>query len=227
MRCLDSLNLRLRGLGLSVQRPAYRAIRRDEAAVQRWMRVVFPRIRRRARKQGAPALFADEMSMHVDHRCGTTWGVVGKTPLVRAGASRRSVKMFPAVGTDGTLRYRLGYGSMDRRAFPGFRARLLRTIARPIFLIVDGSSIHTAAAVRRFVARTGGRLRLFFLPAYAPDLNPDEWVNQNVRAQVGHQAVIDEYELAAAMHSGMRRLRKRSDIVRAFFADPHLAYITA
>ncbi|MBG0831743.1 hypothetical protein HS041_28910 [Planomonospora sp. ID67723] len=78
----------------------------------------------------------------------------------------------------------------------------------------------------RFVARTGGRLRLFFLPAYAPEPNPDEWVNQNLRTRVARQAVADEHELAAAMHAGMRRLQKRPDIVRAFFADPHLAYIT-
>ncbi|MFJ2033778.1 transposase [Streptosporangium sp. NPDC087985] len=102
---------------------------------------------------------------------------------------------------------------------------MLRTVTRPIFLIVDGSSIHTARAVGDFVARTGGRLRLFFLPAYAPDLNPDEWVNQNVKARVAREAVADEHELAAAMHRGMHRLQKHPDIVRTFFADPHLAYI--
>ncbi|MBG0815648.1 transposase [Planomonospora sp. ID82291] len=108
-----------------------------------------------------------------DHRSGTTWGLVGRTPII---------------------------------------------------LIADGSSIHTARAVRDFVARTGGRLRLFFLPAYAPDLNPDEWVNQNVKARAAREAVADEHELAAAMHSSLRRLQKCPGIVRAFFADPHLSY---
>ncbi|MER5624228.1 transposase [Streptosporangium sp. NPDC002544] len=171
-------------------------------------------------------MFADEMSMRVDHRCSTTWGLIGQTPLVHAGAERRSVKMFSAVGADGTLRYRLGCGSMDRWAFIGFCAHLLRTVTGLIFLIVDGSSIHTARAVRDFVARTGGRLRLFFLPGYAPDLNPDEWVNQNIKARVAREAVADEHELAAAMHRSMRRLQKRPDIVGAFFADSHLSYIS-
>ncbi|MDP9848607.1 hypothetical protein J2853_007818 [Streptosporangium lutulentum] len=49
---------------------------------------------------------------------------------------------------------------------------------------------------------------------------------QNVKARVARQAVADEHELAAAMHRSMRRLQKRPDIVRAFFADPHLAYIS-
>ncbi|WP_326640012.1 IS630 family transposase [Streptosporangium sp. NBC_01755] len=156
----------LRELGLSPQRPVYRAWRRDAVAVTGWTTVVFPEIRRQARRRGAVVLFADEMSMRVDHRAGTTWGVVGRTPVVRAGAEHRSVKMFSAVGADGTLRYRLRHGSMDRWAFLGFCAHLLRTVTGPILLIVDGSSIHTARAVGDFVARTGGRLRLFFLPAY-------------------------------------------------------------
>ncbi|MBG0825780.1 IS630 family transposase [Planomonospora sp. ID91781] len=215
----------LRGLGLSVQRPLYRSPRRDEAAIAGWRSTLFPRIRRSARRRGALVLFADEMSMRVDHRSGTTWGLIGRTPVVVAGAGRRSVKMFSAVGADGTLRYRLGHGSMDRWAFLGFCAQLLRTVTRPIVLVVDGSSIHTARVVRDFVARTGGRLRLFFLPAYAPELNPDEWVNQNVKARAAREAVADEHELAAAMHSGMRRLQKRPDIVRGFFTDPQLAYI--
>ncbi len=81
-------------------------------------------------------------------------------------------------------------------------------------------------AVGDFIARTGGRLRLFFLPAYAPDLNPDEWVNQNLKARVAREAVADEQGLTAAMHSGMHRLQKRPDSIRAFFADPHLSYIS-
>ncbi|MFC7640312.1 IS630 family transposase [Streptosporangium lutulentum] len=197
----------LRGLGLSPQRPAYAALRRDPAAITGWTTVAFPAICRRARRRGTVVLFADEMSMRVDHRCGTTWALVGQTPVVSAGAGRRSVKMFSAVGADGTLRYRLGHGAMDRWAFLGFCAQLLRTITGPIVLIVDGSSIHTARAVGDFVARTGGRLRLFFLPAYAPEVNPDEWVNQNVKARVARQAVADEHELAAAMHRSMRRCK--------------------
>ncbi|GAT68732.1 transposase [Planomonospora sphaerica] len=171
-------------------------------------------------------LFADEMSMRVDHRSGTAWGVVGQSPVAHAGAGHRPVKMFSALASDGTLRYRLGHGVMDRWAFLGFCAQLLRTITRPIVLIVDGSSIHTARAVRDFTAPSGGRLRLFFLLACAPELNPDEWVNQNIKARAARKGVADEHELAAAMHRGMRRLQKRSDIVRGFFADLRLAYIS-
>ncbi|GHE39837.1 hypothetical protein GCM10017673_47750 [Streptosporangium violaceochromogenes] len=74
------------------------------------------------------------------------------------------------------------------------------TVTGPIFLIVDGFSLHTARAVRDFAAHPHGRLRLFSLPAHAPDPNPNEWVNQNIKAQVARQAVTDEHELTAAMH---------------------------
>ena len=47
--------------------------------------------------------------------------------------------------------------------------------------MVDGSSVHKARIVKDYVAGTKGRLELFFLPPYSPELNPDEWVNKNVK----------------------------------------------
>jgi hypothetical protein len=66
------------------------------------------------------------------------------------------------------------------------------------------------------------------LPAYSPQLNPDEWVWKNIKHdRVGRTSVTDADEFKAKIISALRRLQKMPQIVRAFFADPELRYITA
>ena len=91
---------------------------------------------------------------------------------------------------------------------------------------MDGSSVHKAKEVFEFVERTDGKLRLFFLPPYSPELNPDEWVNKNIKHDNVARAVVQNVdELKSFMLGALRRLQKSPQIVRGFFADPKLAYI--
>ena len=106
--------------------------------------------------------------------------------------------------------------------------RLLRDQPGPVYLIVDGHPAHRARATTEFVAGTDGRLKLFFLPAYSPELNPDEWVWKNVKHdRAGKTTVASKDDLKATVISALRRLQKLPALVRGFFADPCLHYITA
>ena len=79
-----------------------------------------------------------------------------------------------------------------------------------------------------FAASTEGRLKLFRLPGYSPELNPDEWVWKNVKHdRIGKTGVTSKQDLKSKAVGALRRLQKRPGLVRAFFADPHLRYITA
>lgn len=96
-----------------------------------------------------------------------------------------------------------------------------------MFLIVDGHPVHRSRAVNEYVASTNGRLRLFFLPPYSPELNPDEWVWKNVKHDhVGRAAVTSAHELRATATAALHRLQKLPHLIRSFFNDPNLAYIT-
>ena len=80
----------------------------------------------------------------------------------------------------------------------------------------------------RCLSQNGLRLKLFFLPGYSPELNPDEWVWKNVKHdRIGKTGVTSKEDLKAKAIGALRRLQKRPGLVRAFFADPHLRYITA
>jgi transposase len=96
---------------------------------------------------------------------------------------------------------------------------------RPIFLIVDGHPSHRAKMTKRFVESLNGKLRLFFLPGYSPDLNPDELVWRQVKHHdIGRQLLEDAAELIPKVHHSLRSLQRRPDIVRSFFKTPTTSY---
>ena len=176
----------LRTLGLSPQRPLWRAWQADPDAVARWRDEEFPAIRKQAKAEGATIYFGDEAGIRSDYHAGTTWAPVGQTPVVKATGARHSLNMISAVTAQGLLRFSTFTGGFTAARFIEFCKKLLADAASPVYLVVDGHPAHRAKAVKGFVDSTDGRLKLFVLPAYSPQLNPDEWVWKNVK--VRHEA---------------------------------------
>lgn len=217
----------LKKMGLSAQRPLYRAYQRDPERVEEWKKVIYPKIRKLAAEEGASIFFEDEAGLRTDHHAGTTWSPVGQTPVVVKTGARKSISMVSAISPRGELRFRVQEGGMNADRFIDFLKALLSTVAGKVFLIVDGHPVHKSKKVREFAGNeTGGRLKIFFLPPYSPDLNPDEWVWNNVKNdRVARQVIMGKDDLKAKAISALRRLQKLPDIVRGFFRDPHLSYI--
>jgi transposase len=223
---LASVGRVLRGLGLSPQRPLHRAYQQDPEKVAEWRARIYPQIRARAAAEGAEIFFADEAAVRTDFHAGTTWAPVGQTPVVAASGARRSIMMISAVSAKGKLRFMVTDTGLKAPEFIEFCRRLLHDTSGKVFLIVDGNQIHRAKIVKEFIAATHGRLELFFLPPYSPELNPDEWVWKNVKAdRVGRAAARSQDELKHLATHALRRLQNTPQLVRAFFRDPHLAYI--
>ncbi len=166
----------LRTIGLTPQRPLFRAYQQDPEAVTRWKTEQYPAIRAEAKKVGATIYFADEASVRSDYHAGTTWAPVGRTPVVRTTGARFSVNMISAVTATGSFKYDIVSGTLDTEKFIDFCDKLLADTAGPVFLVVDGHPVHRSKAVKEYVAGTNGQLRLFRLTSYSPELNPDEWV---------------------------------------------------
>jgi transposase len=218
----------LRILGMSPQKPLYRAYQQNPERVEKWKAETYPEIRRRAAEEGAEIFFADEAAVRTDFHVGTTWAPVGQTPVVKITGKRTSVMMISAVSPKGKLRFMVHDKGLKSEEFITFCRRLLDDTGGKVFLIVDGSTIHTSGVTKRFVARTEGRLELFFLPPYSPELNPDEWIWKNVKQdRVGRQAVQSNEELRLFITAALYRLQKLPRLVLSFFADPHLAYIAS
>ena len=217
----------LRKMGLSPQRPVWLATQQNPDAVEEFKSVVFPKIRAEAAASGGTVWFADEAGVRSDYHAGTTWAPVGKTPVVKSTGSRHSVNMISAVAPDGSLRFSTYTGRFTSTEFIDFCKRLLHDANGPVFLVVDGHPTHRSKATKTFVESTGGRLKLYHLPGYSPQLNPDEWVWNNVKAaKIGRAGITSQDDLRAKAVGALRRLQKMPHLVRGFFRDPHLAYIT-
>jgi len=218
----------LRTLGFSPQRPVFRASQQDPERVRRWREQDYPAIREQAAQVGAVIYFADEAGIRSDYHSGTTWAPVGKTPVVTSTGARHSVNMISAVTPKGRLRFSVFTGSMTAKVFLEFVRRLLHDEPAPVFLIVDGHPVHRSTAVREFVDRTDGRLRLFLLPPYSPELNPDEWVWKNVKHdRIGKAGITSAEDLRKKAERALRRLQRLPGLVMAFFCDPHIQYARA
>jgi transposase len=164
----------LNQLGFSPQRPLWRAFQKDPESVDRWVKEEYPKIRALARKQKADIFFGDEAGVRSDSHSGRTWAARGKTPVVATTGARFSCNMVSAVSPRGAMRFMLVEGKFTSGVFVEFLKRLVHNWHRPVFLIVDGHPVHKSVAVSRFVASTEGKLQLFRLPPYSPELNPDE-----------------------------------------------------
>ena len=205
----QSVGRLLRRIGMSPQRPITRAYEQDSDAVRHWKTVIFPKIKAEAAEVGATIYFADEAGIRSDYHSHTTWAPVGQTPVVKITGTRFSVNMISAVTAKGALRFAVFEGTTTAKSFIEFCKRLVHDSRGPACLIVDGHPCHRAKAVTRYVASTSGKLTLFFLPGYSPELNPDEWVWKNVKHdRIGKAGVTSKDDLKAKAIGALRRLQK-------------------
>ena len=216
----------LKLLGFSPQRPVYQAHQQNEEKRREWTEKTFPGISRRADEERASIFFADEAGCRNDHQSGTTWAPIGETPVVKFTAKRESVGMISAISMRGKISWMIFEGTMNSARFIEFLRELLQDVRGKVFLVVDNVKYHKSAAVNAWVEQHKDRIELFFLPGYSPDLNPDEWVWNNVKNDHVARIVPDRpghlYEIA---EKALRMLRNTPEKIRSFFSDPHLAYI--
>lgn len=213
-------------LGMSPQRPLYRAYEQDPEKVAEWKEKTFPQIQARAKKEGAAIFFADEGSVRTNYHAGTTWAPVGKTPVVSGSGKTRSISMVSAISPRGELHFQVHEFGIRKEEFLGFCKMLVADTGRPVFLIMDNSRVHHAKIIKEHAAQSNGMLTLFFLPPYSPNLNPDEWVWKNTKHDnLGRASVKSESELAQFASAALARLKEMPEKLRSFFSDPALRYI--
>lgn len=180
----------LRAWGWTARKPAKRWTQQDPERVQAWIDGEYPQIAARALAQGAKILWADEMGLRAGQTAGTSYAPVGQRAVTPLTGKRFSVNVISAIGNDGTLLFDVFEGYGDEIGFMDFCDKLIaHHLDRTIFLIVDNHSIHKSIAVRLW-QEDHPELELFFLPSYAPERNPDEYLNNDVHAHVARRRPI-------------------------------------
>lgn len=212
-------------LGITCQKPIHRALQRNKTLVRKWLKEEYPQIKRQALKEGAEIYFGDAAGIRSDHHSGKTWGKRGKTPIVESTGARFSLSLISAVTAKGKMRFMIKEGGVNSLVFIGFLKRLLAGAKRKVFLILDRGPAHISKMTKSFVASLKGKLQLFYLPPYSPDLNPDELVWNHLKNHtVGKLATTDKAGFKRSVLGSMRALQKNEEKVASFFQKPSLKY---
>jgi transposase len=215
----------LRGWGFTAQRPMRRATERREGAVRAWLESIYPAIARKARVQGGEIHWADETGLSNQANYGRSFAPRGHTPVIRRPAKRFSHSMISSLTNQGKLRFMIYEGALKAPIFLDFLRRLVREAARKLFVIVDNLPVHRAHRVTAWVHDHADQIELCYLPSYAPEHNPDEFLNNDLKqAMARHRTPRDKAALKSGLTSYMRSLQHCPAKVRTFFMAPSVRY---
>jgi transposase len=218
----------LKAWGLTPQKPLRRAYEQDPAAVKRWLREEYPAIRGAAKREKAEIHWGDQMGLRSDHQTGTTYGRRGQTPVIPATGQRFGCNLMSTLTNRGTLTFMVFKRRFTAAVCIQFLRRLIRQRKRKVYLILDRHPVHQSVAVKRWIEQHASRLRLYLLPGYSPELNPDEYLNHDVKANaVGRTRPATQTEMIDLVRGYLRIKQARPVLVQSCFAHPDVQYAAA
>lgn len=224
---LTAVGRLLASLDITPQKPLRRAYERDPEKVEQWLKRDYPKLRRRARKLGATIFFLDEAGFSSEPILGKSYGLKGHTPIVSTTGQRQKVSAISAVSSKGGFWCNVYTGMLNAGRFVEFLKDFRKGGRGRVFLVVDGHPSHRAKVVQRYVQATEGMLELHFLPPYAPDLNPDEFVWQHAKTNgVAKKPLKQNESLKERVKETLAAIKAMPKLVRSFFKAPSVAYAT-
>jgi transposase len=218
----------LRRWGFTPQKPVRKAYKQDPEAVAEWLERTYPEIEERAAKEGGEIHWGDETGVRSTCQHSRGYARPGQTPELTVPGSRFSVNMISTITNQGKVRWMIYTGKMNAALFIVFLTRLIAGAMKKIFLIVDHLSAHEAAAVKEWLEDKTDRIEVFFLPKYAPERNPDEYLNCDVKGNINTDGLPqNREELHGKLHRFMQRLAKLPARVASYFKHKYIVYAAA
>lgn len=213
----------LKRWGFTVQRPAKQAMKQNPLAVEKWLKQEYPAIHAQARREGAEIFWGDETAVQNVAHYARGYAPRGRTPVLRIQAQKMHIHMISAISASGKAHFLLYSEAIDADRLIGFMAGLIRDAGRKVFLILDNLRVHHSNKVREWVKERADKIVLFHLPAYAPEYNPDEYLNHDLKRTLGTQSMVkDKQELQSHAESFMNSLATDPEHVKAYFDHPVL-----
>ncbi len=215
----------LKRWGFTPQKPAKRAYEQNPKAVKKWLEVDYPKIKAQAKKEQAEIYWGDETGIRSSGQYERGYAPKGKTPVVRVTAKRLTLNMISAVTNQGKVRFQLYEGKMNADQLIEFLKRLIRAADRKVYLILDNLPVHHADVVRQWLDQHDSQIHVFYLPSYSPELNPDEYLNCDLKVGVhSGKSAKSKCQLKAKVISHIRRLQKMPARVASYFKNQHIKY---
>ena len=222
---VNSVGRLLAQLGITPQKPLWKAYQQDPDRVQKWVQEEYPAIAKEGKRLAAEIWFGDESGLRSDYHAGTTWARKGQTPVVSSTGARYRLNMLSAVNRRGRMRFMIEKKGLNADVVCQFLRRLMVGSTGPVFLIWDGHPIHKSGKVAETVRSYKGRLRVYLLPGYSPELNPGEGVWREVKThRLGRAGVFTFIDMKSKALGALRHLARRPDKIRSFFRTKSTMY---
>lgn len=225
---LNSVGRLLHRQGLTPQKPLRRAYERDEEAVEKWVSDVYPRVKKHAKNKGAEIFWLDEASIRSDDPLQRTWGEKGRTPIVKTSGQRQSINAISALSNKGGFWYHVYDGKFNADKCVECFKHFMRGRKIPVVLIVDGHPVHKSKKVTEYIDSLDGRIEIVFLPPYAPDLNPDELVwNQMRNVGTSKKPLKKGESLKNRAIMDLENIRRNKKLIKSFFEEATVSFAAA
>jgi transposase len=206
----------LKRWGMTPQKPVKQAYEQQPARVRKWLDEEYPHIQAKAKEEDAEVYWGDETGLRNDAQHERGYALKGKTPVIRLNAKRESVNMISAITNQGKVRFKLFEGGMNAAILIDFLKRLVKDAKqRKVILILDNLRVHHAKKVKDWLAGKEEQIEIFYLPPYSPELNPDEYLNCDLKA---------EDQLKKKVISHMRMLQRKATRVAKYFKHEKIRY---
>jgi transposase len=221
---LSTLGYYLDRWGFSVQRPTKRAYKQNPEQVDRWLNESYPSIAARAKAENAEIYWGDETGVQntADYLRG--YAPVGQTPVIQVEAAKFKANLLSAISNRGKVRFMI-YEKLSPDKLMDFMRRLVGDTKRKVFLILDNLRIHHAKRVSLWLEKHKDEIEVFFLPPYSPEYNPDEYLNSDLKRDVGNRPMPrSERDIVKNIRSHMKSLQINPDKVKSFFKAHSVRY---
>ncbi len=221
---LSTLGYYLARWGFSVQRPAKRAYKQDPEKIDQWLNVTYPSIAERAKEEDAEIHWGDETGVQntADYLRG--YAPIGVTPVVVREAQKFKANLLSTITNKGKLRFMI-YDKLTPDKLIDFMRRLVKDTNRKVFLILDNLRIHHSKRVSGWLEKHKSEIEVFFLPPYAPEYNPDEYLNSDLKRGIGALPMPhSDKDIIKNVRSYLKSLQLRPKKVASFFKAPSVLY---
>jgi transposase len=223
--CVRAVGNYLKRWGFTPQKPIRRAYERRPEAIEKWLDDEYPAIAERAKAEDGEIHWGDETALVNTDVRGRSYAPKGETPVTCAPGKRQKLSMISTVTNKGQARWMIIDGNFDAEKLIEFLEALIKDTTRKIFLILDNLRAHHSKLVKAWLAERTNRIEIFYLPSYAPDLNPDERLNADMKHAISTKVPVrTKAKLKAAAEQHMSVIGQSPDRVRAYFQDPRVKY---
>lgn len=215
----------LRRWGYTSKKPSRHARQQNPDEVEQWLLETYPAIEGQAAREQAEVLWADEVGVAADHHPGCGYAREGERATMDVPGPHIRVNQISAISNEGTVRFMTYKGSLNAAVFLLFLTRLLAGATHKILLIADRLQAHKTPEVQAWLAAHRGQIEVFYLPAYSPELNPVEYLNNDMKGTVNEAGLpADRPTLRGRLLAFMKHLAGVPSHVISYFLHPWTQY---